>query len=97
MGLWRLKKNDLPYLLLIALLCLFFTGSLISSLITTLVVNSVRIAMVTGLHRWISPVIPDKYGDITHLLLGVTVFLPALILIHHILETHGKSNDHTTG
>lgn len=49
-------------------------------------VNVARLATLAVAHRWLIPVIPDAYANLLHLLLGIAVFLPALVLLNALLD-----------
>ena len=52
--------------------------------------NALRIVAVSAAHRWFIPLLPDAYGSFLHLLTGAAVFLPALIALNLLLESHGR-------
>jgi exosortase/archaeosortase family protein len=60
----------------------------------SIAVNAIRIALVAQAHRWFIPLWPAAYAPFLHLLTGAAVFLPALIILHVILETHRSSRAH---
>lgn len=49
--------------------------------------NAVRIAALAGAHRWLIPQFPPAAASFLHLLVGVAVFLPTLILIHALPDS----------
>ncbi|MFH1499025.1 MAG: archaeosortase/exosortase family protein [Verrucomicrobiota bacterium] len=49
-------------------------------------VNVARLATLAVAHRWLIPLAPDTYANVLHLLLGVSVFLPALIALNALLD-----------
>lgn len=55
----------------------------------TLAVNAVRITVVVQAHRWVIPRFPESYGPFLHMLAGMAVFLPSLIMLNHLLELYG--------
>ncbi len=54
----------------------------------TLAINALRILAVAEAHRWVIPRFPAAYGDFLHLLVGVAVFLPALLVLNLVLRHH---------
>ena len=67
-----------------------FTMGQLSPLPLTLFVNALRVVTVTAAHRWLIPLLPSAYDAFLHLLTGVAIFLPALIALNLLLETHGR-------
>lgn len=57
----------------------------------TLAINALRIVAVIQAHRWVIPLFPPAYGDFLHLLAGVAVFLPALLLLDLALQSHAHA------
>ena len=53
-------------------------------------VNALRVVVVAQAHRWLIPALPAVYGPYLHMLTGVAVFLPALIALNLLLESHGR-------
>lgn len=70
---------------------IWWLGAPLVALPLTLFLNALRVVAVTHAHRWLIPLMPDRYGPFLHLLTGVMVFLPALIALNFLLELHGKS------
>jgi exosortase/archaeosortase family protein len=70
------------------------TGAIIAGLATAVpvavFVNALRIVAVVQAHRWVIPRLPEAYGAFAHMLTGVAVFLPALIALNILFETHGS-------
>jgi hypothetical protein len=58
-----------------------------------LLINALRIICLVQAHRWIIPLLPDHYFAFAHMLIGVAVFLPALIALNALLELYGYSKD----
>lgn len=54
----------------------------------SIAVNALRIALLAQAHRWLIPQLPAAYGASAHLFLGVLIFLPALIGLNLLLESH---------
>lgn len=54
----------------------------------TLAINALRLLAVAEAHRWVIPRFPAAYGDFLHLLVGVAVFLPALLTLNLALRHH---------
>lgn len=54
----------------------------------SIAVNALRIALLAQAHRWLIPQLSPAYGPSTHLFLGVLIFLPALIGLNLLLESH---------
>jgi len=65
-------------------------GGLAVALPVTWLVNAVRIVVVGQVHRWVIPHFPEAYSAFLHLCAGVIVFLPALIVLNLLLESHGN-------
>lgn len=57
----------------------------------TVVINAMRIVVVAQAHRWVIPHLPDAYAGFAHLLAGVAIFLPALVGLNFLLESHARS------
>lgn len=53
-------------------------------------VNALRVVTVIQAHRWVIPHLPETYAHFLHLLTGVAVFLPTLIFLNLLLESHGR-------
>lgn len=77
----RLRGTAIP-------VCLGF----LSAFILTAVVNGIRIVTLVHAHNWLIPSLPSKYAMIAHMLVGVAVFLPILILIHSVAEYYGNKH-----
>lgn len=56
----------------------------------SIAVNALRIALLAQAHRWLIPQLPAAYGPSAHLFLGVLTFLPALIGLNLLLESHAN-------
>lgn len=56
----------------------------------TLLVNGLRIAAVAQAHRWLIPLLPERYGAFAHLVMGVAIFLPALTALNLGLEFYAR-------
>lgn len=54
----------------------------------TLAINALRVVVVMQAHRWVIPRLPEADAPFLHLLAGVAVFLPALIGLNLLLESH---------
>jgi exosortase/archaeosortase family protein len=52
----------------------------------SILANSLRLVAVMQAHRWFIPLWPQAYASFFHLLTGVAVFLPSLIILHVYLE-----------
>lgn len=61
---------------------------LLLSLPLSIAVNALRIALLAQAHRWLIHQLPHAYGPGAHLFLGVLIFLPALIGLNLLLESH---------
>ena len=59
-----------------------------------IMINAVRIVVVTQAHRWVIPHFPESYSSFLHMLTGMAVFLPALIALNLAFETYGNSRIH---
>lgn len=55
-----------------------------------MVVNAARITVVAQAHRWVISRVPEAYGAFLHMLVGVAVFLPALIALNLACETYAR-------
>jgi len=64
---------------------------LLAALPLTIFLNTLRVVTVTHAHRWLIPLLPDRCGPFLHLLTGVAIFLPALIALNLLLESHGNA------
>jgi exosortase/archaeosortase family protein len=64
---------------------------LVAALPLTLTINAARIVVVVQAHRWVIPRLPAAYGPFLHLLTGVLVFLPALVVLSLVLEAYERS------
>ncbi len=53
-------------------------------------VNALRVLTLVQVHRWVIPRFPEAYGPFLHLLTGLLVFLPSLILLNLSLEYYGR-------
>lgn len=67
-------------------------GAVLAALPVVLAINALRIVAVAQLHRWVLPRLPEAHGPFLHMLTGVAVFLPALILANLLLEKYGCSH-----
>lgn len=54
----------------------------------TLMINALRIVAVIAAHAWLIPDLPAAYAGFAHQLVGVAVFLPALLAIDLVLTAH---------
>jgi len=72
----------------------FWPGAMLAGLAVAfpiaIFVNALRVITLGQLHRWVIPQFPAAYAHFLHLLGGVGVFLPALILLNLALERHGR-------
>jgi len=64
-------------------------AGLVAALPLTISINALRIVAVAQAHRWVIPLVPDSYGPFLHLLTGVAIFLPSLVALNLLLESHG--------
>lgn len=62
--------------------------SLVLALPLSIAINALRIALLAQAHRWLIPQFPSAYGPSAHLFFGVLIFLPALIGLNLLLESH---------
>lgn len=62
-----------------------------AAFIVTIGINALRIICLVQAHRWLIPLLPDNYSAFAHMLVGVAVFLPALIALNALLEFYGYS------
>lgn len=69
-------------------------AAVIVALPVTLFVNALRVIAVMYAHQWVIPRFPETYGPFLHMLAGVGVFLPALIVLNLVLEYHGNRRRH---
>ncbi len=54
--------------------------------------NALRVVTLIAAHRWLIPLLPGAYGPFLHMLTGAAIFLPALILLNLLLDSHGRSH-----
>jgi exosortase/archaeosortase family protein len=59
------------------------------ALALSLLINALRVLCLSQAHRWLIPLLPENYAHITHLMIGVAVFLPALIALNTAFELYG--------
>jgi exosortase/archaeosortase family protein len=81
---WRLAQIRGAFLPALA-------GAMVAAFPVTLAVNALRVVAVIQAHRWVIPKFPAAYASFLHLLVGVGVFLPALIALNLLLEFYGNS------
>ena len=67
-----------------------------AAFIVTIGINALRIICLIQAHRWLIPLLPDNYSAFAHMLVGVAVFLPALIALNALLEFYGYSKASTS-
>jgi exosortase/archaeosortase family protein len=65
-------------------------GGLLAALPVTWLVNAVRIVVVGQVHARVIPLFPEAYAAFLHLCAGVLVFLPALVVLNLLIESHGN-------
>ncbi|MBC8012441.1 MAG: hypothetical protein H7067_20350, partial [Burkholderiales bacterium] len=65
-------------------------GALVAAVPVVLAVNTLRIAAVVAAHAWVIPLLPGAYAGFAHLLVGVAVFLPALLVLDFSLTRHAR-------
>jgi len=70
--------------------CVVVLG-LVAGLPLTIFLNALRVVVVTHAHRWLIPLLPESCGPFLHMLTGVAVFLPALVLLNLLLESYGNT------
>ncbi|HEX2853940.1 MAG TPA: hypothetical protein VHO24_11930 [Opitutaceae bacterium] len=63
---------------------------LAAALPVTIFVNAVRIVTVAYAHPWLISRLPATYDAFLHMCAGAAVFLPSLIGLNLLLETHGN-------
>lgn len=90
------------FVMLVALLCWRFTArthtgtaialGLALGLAGSLAVNSLRVILVAQTSRLQLALLPEDYQSFAHLLLGITVFLPALVLVNLIFDAYDRSD-----
>lgn len=80
---WRMARHSRAPWLAIAAGCT-------AAVPLTVLVNALRITALTQAHRWVIPRFPSAYGPFLHLLIGVAVFVPALLALNFLLELHGR-------
>lgn len=68
--------------------------AVVAALAVTLCINSLRIICLLQAHRWLIPLLPASYSAFAHMLVGVAVFLPALIALNTLPEFYGYFKDH---
>jgi len=52
-------------------------------------INALRVLSLSQAHRWLIPLLPETYAHVAHLMVGVAVFLPALIALNTAFEIYG--------
>ena len=82
---WWLMRVDRTFLRIVVV-------SLACAVPVTVLVNALRVVAVTQAHRWLIPLLPERYGAFSHLFTGAAVFLPSLILLNLILERYAKAH-----
>lgn len=60
------------------------------SLALALTINALRVLCLAQMHRWVIPLLPETYAHTAHLMVGVAVFLPALIVFNLAFEYYGN-------
>jgi exosortase/archaeosortase family protein len=63
---------------------------LVAAVPLTIFVNALRISTVALAHRWIIPQFPEAYASFLHLTTGAAVFLPSLIALQFLFDTHAR-------
>lgn len=53
-------------------------------------VNAMRIVCLAQTHYWFISRVPENYAGYIHMLVGIAVFLPALILLNLAFEYYGR-------
>lgn len=53
-------------------------------------INVLRLVVVAQAHRWVFPLFPANIEPGLHMLAGLLVFLPSLIVLHLFLSRHGR-------
>jgi len=64
--------------------------ALLSALFLAISINAMRVVCLAQIHHWIIPRVPENYASFIHLLAGIAIFLPALILINLAFEYHDR-------
>lgn len=64
--------------------------ALVAAVPVVLAVNTLRITAVVAAHAWAIPLLPGAYAGFAHLLVGVAVFLPALLVLDFFLTRHAR-------
>ena len=64
-----------------------------SALALAIFINALRIICLVQAHRWLIPLLPENYAAFAHMLVGIAVFLPALIALNALLEFYGTSKN----
>ena len=59
----------------------------------SVLINALRIACLSLAHHLFFPFLPENYIAFAHMLVGVAVFLPALIGLNAIFEFYGKNGN----
>jgi exosortase/archaeosortase family protein len=63
-----------------------------SALPLSIGINGFRIAVLVQVHRCLIPRFPESFAPFLHLLSGVAIFLPALIIVNLVCEIYGRSS-----
>ncbi len=59
------------------------------ALALSIFINALRVLSLSQAHRWVIPFLPEPYAHMAHLMIGVAVFLPALIALNAAFEFYG--------
>lgn len=61
-----------------------------------MMINALRIVLLAQAHDWVIPRLPENYGPFAHMLIGIGVFLPALITLNALFEFYGHPGKHSS-
>lgn len=64
--------------------------ALFGAFLLAISVNALRVVCLAQAHFWIIPRAPENYASFIHMLTGIAIFLPALILINLAFEYHDR-------
>jgi exosortase/archaeosortase family protein len=64
--------------------------ALIGAFFLAISINALRIICLAQAHYWLIPRLPDNYAGFIHMMVGVAIFLPSLILINLTFEYYDR-------
>jgi len=64
--------------------------ALLGAFIFAISVNAMRIVCLAQTHYWIISGVPENYASFIHMLVGIAVFLPSLIILNLTFEYYER-------